>query len=71
MNGIVGHVWAWIRGVHKPEHWRMRCARCGFTGQVHFPGFFPCRRFVPDKAYVSPGLRYDRTTGRWQIRSGR
>jgi hypothetical protein len=49
-RGPVGLLWAWIRGVHKPKYWRMRCARCGFTGQVHYPSaLFPCRRFVPTK----------------------
>jgi hypothetical protein len=41
-------VWSLVRGVYKPEHWEMPCARCGFSGQVHFPSLlFPCRRFVP------------------------
>lgn len=44
------YVWGLIRGVYKAEHWRMPCARCGFTGQVHYPSItFPCLRFKPQK----------------------
>jgi len=42
--GPIAFVWAYIRGVHRPEYWRAPCARCGFTGMVHW-NMFTCRRF--------------------------
>jgi len=29
-------VWCFVRGIHVPDRWRARCARCGFTGQLHY-----------------------------------
>lgn len=42
-------VWGWIRGIHHHRYWRMKCERCGFTGQVHYTGFYPCVRFKPPR----------------------
>lgn len=42
------HIWMWIRGINGSTLWRAKCARCGFTGQVHYTGFYPCIRFKPE-----------------------
>lgn len=44
---MIRYIWSFIRGIHKPKYWRMTCARCGFTGQVHYTGLYPCVRFKP------------------------
>lgn len=44
---IADAAWRWLRGVHTQDHFHGRCARCGFSGVVHYTGFYPCQRFVP------------------------
>ena len=42
--------WAFIRGVLCPAHYRRRCERCGFTGQVHLADARLCWRFKPERS---------------------
>lgn len=33
--GPLNTLWCFIRNIHKPENWRGRCSRCGFSGLAH------------------------------------
>lgn len=42
--GVRALVWAWVRGVHDPRVWSKPCARCGFSGRVHY-NWINCVRY--------------------------